>query len=309
MKKRAFIYVILAGILWGTSGIFVHYLSPYGFTTIQMTAARGAVCFVCLAIFALVKDRKLFRTNVVDILLFVGLGVALFFTGSCYFTSMQLTSVSTAVVLMYTAPVYVMIFSVLFLGERFSGLKLASVFCVLIGCCLVSGLVGGFKLDIKGILIGAASGVAYASYNIFSKIAMRRGFNPIAATMYGSLFMTLIALVVAKPSDIVKNTAARPTVIIPLLLGIGVFTFILPYFFYTSSLRELPAGTASALSVVEPMAATVFSVLLFREKLSVFSVVGIALILLAVCLLGLAESKCGESDGIRGRKNEKEWRK
>ena len=45
MKTKAFIYVIIAGIAWGTSGIFVNFLAPYGYTSLQMTALRGAVCY------------------------------------------------------------------------------------------------------------------------------------------------------------------------------------------------------------------------------------------------------------------------
>ena len=47
MKKRAFTFVILASILWGTSGLFVYALSPLGFTSAQMTFARGSVSFLC----------------------------------------------------------------------------------------------------------------------------------------------------------------------------------------------------------------------------------------------------------------------
>ena len=61
--------------------------------------------------------------------------------------------------------------------------------------------------------------------------------------------------------------------------------------FYTKAMRTLPAGTASALGIVEPMAATVFSIAFLDERLSVISVAGIILILLAVFLLGKAEGK------------------
>ena len=83
----------------------------------------------------------------------------------------------------------------------------------------------------------------------------------------------------------------EPWLTIPLILALGIVTFVLPYLLYTLALKELPAGTASALGIVEPMAATVFSVVIFREALSVYSVVGIVLILLAVFLLGKAEDK------------------
>ena len=48
MKTKAFIFIIVAGILWGTSGIFVNYLAPYGFTSMQMTSMPTAAVMMYL---------------------------------------------------------------------------------------------------------------------------------------------------------------------------------------------------------------------------------------------------------------------
>ena len=108
-------------------------------------------------------------------------------------------------------------------------------------------------------------------------------------TVYNSMFMAIIALCVCNPVGIVTSAAQKPLLIVPLMIALGVTTFVLPYFLYTLAMRDLPAGTASALSIVEPMAATVFSVVLFHEAMSVASVIGIVLILLAVFLLSRDE--------------------
>lgn len=291
MKTKAFIYIIVASILWGTSGIFVHYLAPYGFTSLQMTAARGTISAVCMLTFALIRDRGLFKIKPRDLIYYAIIGVTLFLTAALYYTSMQMTSVSTAVVLMYMMPAYVMIFSVLFMGERFSALKIVSVVSMLVGCCLVSGVIGGIKFDILGIIIGFISGLTYAANNISTKLAMKRGCNPVTTTMYSFSFMAMIALCAADPPQMVTTAAKQPSVTVPLLIGIGVVTFVLPYLLFTLAMRELPAGTASALSIIEPMAATIFSVVLFDEKLGVATAIGIVLILGAVFLLGKTENK------------------
>lgn len=289
MKKSSFIYIIIAGILWGTSGIFVHYLTPHGFTSFQMTAVRALVSFTCMAVYALITDREAFRVNIKQLLLFAAIGASLFLTASLYYTSISMTSSSTAVVLMYTAPIYVVIFSALFLGERFSRLKLLSVGCMLIGCCLVSGIVGGLKFDAIGILAGALSGITYAVYNILTKIATQHKCKTVSLTLYCFLFVALIALFVSEPMKIIDNAVASPTTI-PLLLLIGIVTFVAPYFLYTLAMRDVPAGTATALGAVEPMAATVFGVLLFKDPFNVFSAIGIVLVVLAVFLIGKAEN-------------------
>lgn len=291
MKKRAFVYIIIAGILWGTSGIFVNALSPHGFSSLQITALRGTVSCVCMAIYVLIRDRGLFRVIPGQLLLFAAIGVALFGTSSCYFLSMQMTSISTAVVLMYMAPVYVMVWSVLFFGEKLSRLKLVAVASMLVGCCLVSGVVGGLKFDVVGILFGVLSGVSYGAYNILTKIAMRRNCHPETTTFYSILIMAGIALAVSRPHEMAITVGKEPLVLVPWILALGIVTHVIPYLLYTLSMKTLPAGTASALGIVEPMAATVFSVAIFHEELSVYSVMGIVLILLAVFLLGKAENK------------------
>lgn len=290
MKKRAFIYIIIAGLLWGTSGIFVKYLTPYGLGPLQILSLRGLTASVVMCIYALIANRGLFRLSRVELAFLLGSGVALFATAGSYFTSMQMTSISTAVVLMYMAPMLVMIYSVLFLGERLTRLKTVSVVCMLIGCALVSGVIGGLKFDPLGIAIGALSGVSYAAYNVLTKIQMRRGISPLTAILYNFIFMTVISIAVSRPVETLGCIAAEPLEVIPISIALGVVTFVIPYFLYTVALRELPAGTTSALAIIEPMSATLFGALFFGEHPDIFSGIGIVLILLAVFLLSRAEN-------------------
>lgn len=291
MKKKAFLYIILAGVLWGTSGIFGYVLPNYGFTPLQITAVRGSVSFLCIFAFALIKDRSALKVKPMDLLLYLGIGISLFGTSGCYYIAMSMTSISTAVVLMYTAPIFVMAFSVAFFGEKLSLVKLISVATILLGCALVSGVIGGIKFDILGIFIALLSGIAYATYNILTKISMRRENSPISTTVYGFLFMSVISLSVCHPLKIVENTLKSPAILVPALLALGVVTFVLPYFLYTLGMKTLPAGTASALGIVEPMAATVFSAVIFKESITVFSGIGIILVLCSVLTLGLVENR------------------
>lgn len=285
MKKLGLVYIILAGVLWGTSGIFVDNLAPYGVTSLQMTFIRSLVAFACMGIFVLISDRSIIKTNFKEILLFIGSGVSFFLTASCYYQSMQLTSVSTAVVLMYTAPVFVMIYSVTFLGEKLSPMKLIAVIGMMVGCALTSGIIGGLKIDVLGILIGLLSGISYTAYNIIVKIEMQKGINPVKANFYCFLFALFVGMVVAKPVGIIDCIRQNPPVVISLSLGVGLIACIIPYFLYTIGLREIPAGTASSLGIVEPMSATILSVLVLGEKLSTYSAMGIVLILVSVFLL------------------------
>lgn len=285
MKTKAFFYIVIAGVLWGTSGLFVNVMAPLGFSVSQIMSIRGTVSLVGMLAYVLIFDRAKLRVSLSQLLLYVGCGACLFLTGWCYFTSMTMTSVSTAVVLMYTAPIYVSVYSACFLGEKFTALKTVSIMTMLVGCVLVSGIIGGLALDAAGLIFGFGSGLAYAGYNIFTKIAMRRGGHPISLTVYAFFVMSLISCIVAPPWETVAVAAKDPLLTVPLCIGLGIVTYIIPYFLYTLSLRTLPAGTASSLSIVEPMAATLFSMIFLQESIHPVSWVGIALILAATLLL------------------------
>ena len=288
MKKTAILYIILAGIGWGTSGIFLKGLVAYGFTPMQTTTVRAIIAALGFALYILLTDRKSFKVSAGELLLFALGGAAIYGTAAFYFSSIEASSASTAVVLMYTAPVIVMVVSVAFLGERFNLAKLVSVALVTVGCALVSGIIGGLKFSVFGIVLGLLAGIAYSSYNLITRIQMMKGMSSTSSTLYGFAFMAVISLIVTSPAktlDVaIKAIKASPSALV-LMLGIGVVTCILPYLFYTLALKHLPAGTASSLAVVEPVAATLFSVFIFGERLDLTSVIGIIMILSAVLIL------------------------
>ena len=295
MKKSAFLYIVTASVLWGTSGIFFNILEPYGFSPLQMTAMRGVVAAVAMSLFVLFYNGSLFRVKFKELVIFAFSGIAVYGTAACYFSAIEKSSVSIAVVLMYTAPIFVLVYSVLFLAEKLDLPKVIAIIFVIAGCALVSGIIGGMKFSALGILLGLASGISYSAYNILTRIEMMRGYNSMSATLYCFIFMGAVSLIAAKPAEMVSIAAKDPWVIIPLMIAIGVCTCVLPYFFYTLALRDIPAGTASALGIIEPMSATLFSVIFFKEKLSVFSVIGIVLILAAVVMLSRNEKRQKES--------------
>ena len=272
-------------MLWGTSGLFVAAMTPYGLSTWQITALRGVVAFLFLALYALLRDRRLFAASGKELLLFLCIGASLFGTSGFYFASLHLTSVATAVVLMYTAPIFVMLVSVLLLGELFTKRRCLALVTVLLGCALVSGIADGFSGNGLGILFGFLSGISYASYNILTKIATRRGICGMKITLYGSLFMALLSLCICRPLSILGAVADAPLPTLSLTVLLGVLTFILPYLFYAKGLSLLPAGVTASLSVVEPMAASLFGIFILGEAPTVFSVLGILLILTATLLL------------------------
>lgn len=275
----------------------MYWLNPYGFDSLQVTAVRGVVSFLCMLLYVVCGNVRLLKAKPSDLLMYLGSGAALFGTSAFYYMSMQASSIATGVVLMYTAPVYVMIVSVLFFGEKLSRLKVLAVAFMLIGCCLVAGVFGGAEINAPGVFFGILSGISYAAYNLFTKWELRRGCSSTTASLYNFLVVAIIGLCLSNPTVLVDYAAIKPTVTVPLLIGVGIMTCFVPYILYSTALKSLPAGTASALAIVEPMSATLFGLAL-GESLTTWSAVGIVLILLSVLLLNHAEKAMAQSTSL-----------
>ena len=102
--------IILAGCFWGSMGIFVRRLTDFGFSSVQIVSIRVTLAALFFCILLLIKDRSGFRISLRDIPLFLGLGFGsiLFFT-VCYFTAITMMPLSTAAILLYTSPIWILL--------------------------------------------------------------------------------------------------------------------------------------------------------------------------------------------------------
>jgi len=283
-KSFNVIMVLLSGILWGTISIFTNSLTKSGLDSVTITALRSLLTAIMLAIFLLFYNPKLFKIKLKSIPSFFGMGVISFsLFNICYFKSMQFNSIGTACILLYTAPIFVMIFSALLFKEKLTPIKLLCLALAILGCFLVSG-VGG-QISTNGILFGLGSGLGYALYSIFSIFALKENH------FFTSIFYAFLlsALCLAPLCDWWQTYFAISANSSTLfwLIGIAFFTTVLPYILYTCGLRIVPAGEASVIACIEPLVANILGIFIFRQIPTLTAVLGIVLILLAVVVLSL----------------------
>ena len=285
--------ILLAGCFWGSMGIFVRRLTDYGFSSIQIVAIRVTLAALIFCILLLIRDPAGFRISVKDIPLFLGLGFGsiLFFT-VCYFTAITMMPLSTAAILLYTSPIWIMLMSVLFFREKLTGRKLLALALAFAGCVLVSGI-SGEGMTLTGLLVGLGSGIGYGLYSILGTVALRR-YSPYTVTTYTFAFAALGAWLICRPAEMLAKFAAAPN-----LPGLVFFCFltalvtaVIPFLAYTLGLRTVEASRAGILATVEPLVATLIGVAVFSEPLTLLSGLGMLLILAAVVLLnGKTESE------------------
>ena len=278
--------IILAGCFWGSMGIFVRRLSGFGFSPIQIVTLRITVAALVFCLVLLAKDRSGFRIALRDLPLFLGLGFGsiLFFT-VCYFSAITIMPLSTAAILLYTSPIWIMLMSALFFRERLNRVKLLALALAFAGCILVSGI-SGEGLTLTGLLLGLGSGLGYGLYSILGTVALRK-YSPYTVTTYTFLFAAAGAWLVCGPADMVSKFNAADNVPGLLLFCVltGLVTAVVPFLAYTLGLRTVEAGRAGILATVEPLVAALVGIVVFSEPLTLLSALGIVLILAAVVLL------------------------
>ena len=140
-KKIDLILIIIAACFWGSMGIFVRRLTTFGFDSIQIVSIRVTLAALIFSLFLLIRERSGFRISLRDIPLFLGLGLGsiLFFT-VCYFAAITIMPLSTAAILLYTSPIWIMLMSALFFHEKMNSRKVIALFLAFGGCVLVSGI-------------------------------------------------------------------------------------------------------------------------------------------------------------------------
>ena len=288
-KKNALgdILIIIAGLFWGSMGIFVRHLNGLGFTSIQVACLRLVTAGILFALILLIKEPKGFKIRPKDIPLFLTLGLVsiLFFT-CCYFTAIRLMTMSTAAILLYTSPIWVMILAVIFLKEKITSRKIISLILAFIGCVFVSGFDG--SMTPVGILVGLGSGLGYGLYSIFGTFALKK-YKPLTVTCYTFLIAGLGSVFVSDPADLMTKISAAENK--PALFGFvlltSVITAVIPFLLYTLGLNRTTAGRAAVLATVEPAAATLFGIFVMGETTNPFAIVGIILVFTAIIALSI----------------------
>lgn len=303
MQKKAVFSVILAGILWGVISIFINNLSAAGLDSLQISLVRLSVAALVFVSFIAVKDRTLLRIRLRDIWMFVGTGiVSVTLFNTCYFYTMIASQASIAVVLLYTSPVWIMLMSAVLFKEKITARKLTALIITISGCVCVTGLLEGrVVITLPVLLTGIASGVFYGLYTIFGKYALAK-YDSMTVTAYTFLFGVIGSLPFGKIGKTAAVIKSNPAVLV-WCVGIGIISTVLPYFFYTSGLKNLDSGRASILVAVEPLVGAVIGMTVYHESHGVMKLVGIVLILGAIVILNLpgrsrGKTEAGDKNGV-----------
>lgn len=285
MKKTiSYLYVILGAACWGFIGLFNRMLGEAGVSVWNRVFIRNFVSLVLLtAVFALFH-RQVFRIRLKHLPIFLAAGlISVLCLAITYFNCQMRCSLAVAGILLYLAPSFVVLMSALLWKAPLTKRKLLALALSFLGCALVSGIVGGdTSVSAVGLLLGVGAGFCYATYTIFAHYGLQH---------YDSYTMIYWTFLVAGLGSIffadfkTLPLAFSGTQGIVGTCGVVIVATVLPYIFYTKGLEGVESGRASIITNIEPVVETLVGVFVFKEALTVWTVLGVACVFGCVILL------------------------
>lgn len=288
--NKGALLVILAGACWGSISIYIKYLDSAGLGTMQISFLRQMMSAIVFGLIILTGNRSRFRIEAKNLwlIMLVGLinGVVFNFL---YFYTIVHSRASIAVVLLYTSPVFVMILARLFFKEKITGAKLLALALTVIGCVLVTGVLGeGYKPPAAAILTGVLTGLAYALNNIITSKAVKSN-DPQTVTFYTLLFSFIFLIPFSGMNTLVPLVKSNPMILLVAFI-LCLVTGVTAQYLFAAGLNLIESGNAAIYGASEPIVGSLIGILIFHEESNFLKIAGIIMVIAAILIIGREDS-------------------
>ena len=292
--RKAKASLIFSMLVFGTIGIFVRYI-PLPSSVIALT--RGVIGTVFLIVVTLKRGPgiswKAIRRNLLNLCLsgaFIGINWILLFE------SYRFTTVATATLCYYMAPVFVTISAPFLFKERLTKKKMLCIAGALVGMIFVSGIwntgISGAG-ELRGVLYGIGAAVFYASVILLNKKI--RDISAYDKTMMQLAAASIVLLPYTVLTEKVSVLSLTPVAVI-LLAVVGILHTGISYTLYFGSMKELEAQTIAIFSYIDPIVAILLSALFLKEPLGIGGIAG-AIMVLGAALISELPDKSQDTGG------------
>ena len=263
--NRGRLLILFTGVLWSLGGVFIKSLELP-----PVVIAFYRSIFASL-LFSLFVTRSGWRLGV-PLLVSVASYTA---TMSFFVWANKLTTAANAIVLQYTAPIFVFLFIRLWFHEPISRSNLLTLFLGMVGVTIIFSESRG-QQDLQGVTVALFSGIVFSIYMV--NLRFLKGINPLALTFVNNLVCSLALLPLAV-TQLVLSTDQ-----ILALAAMGVVQLGIPYFLFSKGLETISLQEASLIVLVEPVLNPVWVVLIVGEVPSGATLVGGGVILFSLVL-------------------------
>jgi DME family drug/metabolite transporter len=297
---RGYFYIGSAAFLWGISATlgraaFTGRLLPGGASLgsidpLILSQSRATLSLaVLLPILLMRRGSSVLRVPGRDLLQFFLLGIlGVAVSNYFYYLAIQRTNVATAIILQYTAPVWVLIYTAVRGAQRPSLRRSSAVGLAVVGCALAVGLVGsgGFRMDAIGMTAAILAAFSFAFYNVGGHEVLAR-YDRWKVLLWVLVATSTFWIFVNPPWKIVAAHYGRQQW--EFMLVFSLVSVLGPFSCYFAGLQHLEPTRAIVTSCLEPVFSIVITALALGELVKPMQTVGIALVLGAIVLIQLPE--------------------
>lgn len=269
--------MVLYMVIFGTIGLLRKYiLLPSGLLSMY----RGFIGVLLILLFLLATKKKMNWKEVWNNgLLLLLSGVALGFNWAFLFEAYQYTSVATATLCYYMAPVFVLMVSPFLFKEKMTLRKIICIFTAVAGMVLVSGIFNTKSLgqtDLRGIILGLLAAICYTLIIVFNKKI--KNISPYDKTIVQLFIAASIMIPYTCLAEDISNLVISMTSV-GLILVLGIVHTGIAYILYFASMKELKTQTIALYSYLDPVTAVIVSTLFLREEIGITGIIGAVMIL------------------------------
>ena len=195
------------------------------------------------------------------------------------FEAYRYTTVATATLCYYLAPVFVILVSPMLLKEKLTKKKLACVLVALVGMVFVSGVVEtGIPTlsEIRGVILGIGAALFYASVIVMNKHLKNISAFERTIMQLGTSAIVLLPYTILTEKVVLADVDMKSWIF---LLIVGILHTGIAYAIYFSSMKDLKGQTIAIFSYIDPIVAIILSACLLKEAMGIYGVIGAVLVL------------------------------
>ena len=278
-KINPFFILIIGAIAIAFSPIFVRFSDVDPIMTAFYRIFISLPFFLFFSSFNIIEKVKFPEFNNSYVIFLVS-GIFFALDLICWHWSIKLTTVSKATFLSNLAPIVVIIFSLIFLKERFSKFFYLAALLSMVGMLMLLGESFKFnKSQFIGDLLGVLTAVWYGSY-IVTISQLRKKYNSTSIMFLSGIVTAIILLIVSILFE--QSLIPQSLFTISIIFLLGFICQFMGQSFITYSLAYLSASLSSLCLLIQPIAATVLAYFFFQEKLTTIQFFGSALILIGI---------------------------
>ena len=278
-KVNPFFILIIGAIAIAFSPIFVRFSDVDPIMTAFYRIFISLPFFLFFSSFNIIEKVKFPEFNNSYVIFLVS-GIFFALDLICWHWSIKLTTVSKATFLSNLAPIVVIIFSLIFLKERFSKFFYLAALLSMVGMLMLLGESFKFnKSQFIGDLLGVLTAVWYGSY-IVTISQLRKKYNSTSIMFLSGIVTAIILLTVSILFE--QSLIPQSLFTITIIFLLGFICQFVGQSFITYSLAYLSASLSSLCLLIQPIAATVLAYFFFQEKLTTIQFFGSAFILIGI---------------------------